>query len=180
MKPNDDVHRLLQELLDKSAVSGHHVTVCGLRDALLEYSDFPQLESKKLYWHVRDRLYRLEKAGDAVRVGTKGARRPVYHLVSGRHTPGDTEPSAPSPADEMTSITRQFENDSAALRAEMQRSLGMLEEYKDAIDGYPALRDRLRLLHEEEAQRAHHLTGRLQGLAKVRQLLADVDKEKTS
>lgn len=179
MKPNDDVRLLLQELLEKSADSGRYVTVCGLRDELLQNSELSQFDPKSLYYRVRDRLYRLEKMRLADRVAIEGSCRSVFQLRPALRVAEKPNKAIPSVTVETSDVIRQLNQDSVELRAEMQRSLGMLEEYKDAINGYPALRDQLRPLQKKEAQRAHHLTGRLQGLTKMRQLLADVDKKKT-
>lgn len=70
-------------------------------------------------------------------------------------------------------IARQLQEDSKKLRAEMQHSLGRLEEYKNLVTAYPALRDQLTLLQQEEVEHAQRLHGRLQSQLKVRGLLSD-------
>lgn len=176
MKSNNDVRRLLQELLETSADSGRYVTACELRDELLQHSELSQIDPKTLYYRVRDRLGRLEKMRLADRVAIEGSCRPVFQLRPALRVAEKPSNTVPNVTVETSDVIRQLNQDSVDLRAEMQRSLGMLEEYKDAIKGYPALRDRLRPLQKKETQRAHYLTGRLQGLTKMRQLLADAEK----
>lgn len=177
MTSRNVVANLIESLLEKAAASGEEVTACGLRDALLNHPDLPQMESKKLYWRVRDRLNRLAEAGAAVRVGTEGARRPIYRLKPVRSASDDAEPPTPELAEETAGIARQLKQDSAELRAEMQRSLGRLEEYKNLVSAHPALREQIKPLQKKEMQHAQRLSGRFQGLLKVRQLLSGSEPE---
>lgn len=172
MTSRDVVVNLIEDLLKKKAASGEEVTACGLRDTLLKHPDVLKLDSKKLYWRVRDRLYRLEDAGAALRVGTEGARRPVYRLAPASHLSANVKSPASGPAENTADIARQLQENSEELRAEMQHSLGRLEEYKNLVTAYPALRDQLTPLQQKEMEHAQRLNGRLQGQLKVRALLS--------
>lgn len=172
MTSRNVVVNLIEDLLKEKAASGEEFTACGLRDTLLKHPDLSRLDPKKLYWRVRDRLYRLEEAGVALRVGTEGARRPVYRLAPASHFSAHVKSSASGPAENTAGIARQLKKDGEKLQADMQRSLGRLEEYKNLVTTYPWLREQLKPLQQKEMEHAQRLNGRLQGQLKVRALLS--------
>ena len=157
-----------------------HFTICELRDAYVRNLENSQIQLSEAWRYLHDQIQRLIRVGWVCEDGQRKGRGKIYRVLQkpthltlqlverngSRQTPLLGPPQQMAPTD-TSNATDRLDALAKETRLDLLTSMGEAERYKQLLDEFPHLKDKIEGDYHEARDRSSRLLGHLRAIEKT-------------
>lgn len=160
-----------------------HFTICELRDAYVRNLEDSQIQLSGAWRYIHDQIQRLIRVGWICEDGQRKGRGKIYRVLQkpshltlqlierngSRQTPllGPPQKMAPTEASKTSKASDRLDTLAKETRLDLLTSMGEAERYKQLLDEFPHLKDKIEGDYHEARDRSSRLLGHLRAIEKT-------------